>query len=78
MSVQSLGQEDLLEEGVATHSIILAGESDGQRSLAGCSPRSCKASDTTERLSMHTRENPNYKNTNPFRSWCQETELREA
>ena len=43
-----LGREDLLEEGMATHSSILAGESDGQRSLAGCSPQSCKESDMTE------------------------------
>ena len=35
MWVQSLGQEDLLEEGMATHSSILAGKSHGQRSLAG-------------------------------------------
>ena len=36
--VQSLGQEDPLEEGMATHSSILPGESHGQRSLAGYSP----------------------------------------
>ena len=36
--VQSLGREDPLEEGMATHSSILAGESHGQRSLAGYSP----------------------------------------
>ena len=35
--VRSLGQEDPLEEGMATHSSILAwGESHGQRSLADC------------------------------------------
>ena len=33
MLVRSLGQEDPLEEGMATHSSILAGESHGQRSL---------------------------------------------
>ena len=38
MQVQFLGGEDLLEEGSATHSSILAGESHGQRSLAGCLP----------------------------------------
>ena len=54
--VQSLGQEDPLEKGVATHSSILAwgvfqpGESHGQRSLVGYSPWGCKESDTTERL----------------------------
>ena len=34
----SLGQEDPLEEGMATHSILLPGESHGQRSLAGPGP----------------------------------------
>ena len=33
--VRSLGWEDPLEEGLATHSSSLAGESHGQRSLAG-------------------------------------------
>ena len=36
--VQSLSQEDLLEEEMATHSSILAGKCHGQRSLAGFSP----------------------------------------
>ena len=35
--VQSLGWEDLLEEGMATHSSILAGEFHGQKSLVGYS-----------------------------------------
>ena len=46
--VRSLGQEDTLEKGLATHSSILAGEFHGQRSLAGYSPSGCKESDTTE------------------------------
>ena len=37
-----------LEEGMAIHSSILAGESYGQRSLAGYSPWGCRESDTTE------------------------------
>ena len=47
--VQSLGQEDPLETGVATHSSILAwgvfqpGESHGQRSLVGYSPWGLKS-----------------------------------
>ena len=45
--VQSLGQEDTLEKGLATHSSILAWETLGQRSLAGYSPWGCKESDTT-------------------------------
>ena len=36
--VQSLGQKDPLEEGIATHCCILSWESHGQRSLAGYSP----------------------------------------
>ena len=37
-----------LKEGMATHSIFLPGESHGQRSLAGYSPRGCTKSDMTE------------------------------
>ena len=46
--VQSLRWEDPLEEGMATHSSILAWK---QKSLEGCSPWGHKESDTTERLS---------------------------
>ena len=42
MWVQSLGREDSLEEGMATHSSILAWEIPGQRSLAGYSPWGCR------------------------------------
>ena len=42
MQVRSLGQEDPLEEGMATHF------NHGQRSLVGYSPRGRKESDTTE------------------------------
>ena len=45
--VQSLGREDPLGEGMATHSSILAWRTHGQRSLVGYSPKS----DTTERRS---------------------------
>ena len=48
MQVQSLGQEDPLEEGMAIHSSVLPEESHGQRSLAGYSPLGHKESDTTE------------------------------
>ena len=48
MWVQSLVWEDPLEEGMTTHSSILAMESHGQRSLAGYSPWGHKESDTTE------------------------------
>ena len=36
--VRSLGQEHPLEEGIATQSIFLPGESYGQRSLVGYGP----------------------------------------
>ena len=36
--VQSLGREDPLEEGTATHPVFLPGESHGQRSPDGYSP----------------------------------------
>ena len=47
MQVRSLGWGEPLEEGMATHSSILPGESHGQRSLAAYSPWGCKESDTT-------------------------------
>ena len=50
--VQSLDQKDPLEEGMATHSVCLPGESHGQRSLAGYSPWGHKESDMTEQLTL--------------------------
>ena len=46
--VRFLGQEDPLEEEMATRSSILPGESHGQKSLVGHSPWGHKESDTTE------------------------------
>ena len=46
--VRSLGWEDPLEEGMATHSVFLPGESHGQRNLAGYSSWGHKESDRTE------------------------------
>ena len=51
--VRSLGQEDPLEEGMATTPVFLPGESHGQRSLAGYRPSGCKQSDATEPLTTH-------------------------
>ena len=46
--VRPLGQEDPLEEGMATHSSILAWASHEQRGLVGDSPQGHTESDTTE------------------------------
>ena len=47
---QSLGWDDPMVKGVATHSSILAWRIHGQRSLAGYSSWGHKELDTTERL----------------------------
>ena len=54
MQVWSLGQEDPLEEGMAT-SVILPGEPHEQRSLVGYSPKGRKEWDTPEWLSAAQR-----------------------
>ena len=46
--VQSLGQEDSLEEELLTHFVFLPGESHRQRNLIGYSPWCHKESDTTK------------------------------
>ena len=48
MQVRSLGWEDPLEEGMATHSVFLLGDSHGQKSLVGYSPQGCTELDMTE------------------------------
>ena len=50
--IQSLGQEDSLEKGMATHCNILAWKTHGQRSLAGNSPWGHKELDITEHLTL--------------------------
>ena len=45
--VRSLGHEDPLEEGIATHSSILR-EFHGHRNMAGYSPWGCRESNMTE------------------------------
>ena len=50
--VQSLGQGDPLEKGMATHSSILAWRIHGQRRLEGYSPQGHKISDMTGRLTL--------------------------
>ena len=54
--VQSLGQEEPLEEDLATHSnILLPRKSHGQRSPVGCSPWGHKDLGATEHACMHVR-----------------------
>ena len=48
MQVQSLGEEDPLEEAPQPTPVFLPGESHRQRSLAGYHPWGHKESDTTE------------------------------
>ena len=48
MQLHSLGWEDPIEKEMTTHTSVPAGESHGQRRLAGHSPRGLKGSDTTE------------------------------
>ena len=51
--VQSLGQEDLLEEGMATYCSVLAWRIHGQKSLAGYRAWGHKESDRVKQLSTH-------------------------
>ena len=53
MQFPSMEWEDLLEEGMATHSSVLAWRIPWRRSLVGYSPWGRKELDTTERLSTH-------------------------
>ena len=58
--VQFLGQEDLLEEEMATYSVFLPGESNGQGNLAGYSPWSHNDLGTIEIIQhacLHSKEN---------------------
>ena len=48
IQVRSLGQEDPLKKGMATHSSILAWEIPWTEELAGYSPWGCKESNTNE------------------------------
>ena len=49
---RSLGQEDPLEKGMATHSSILAWRIPWTEELGDYSPWGCKELDTTEQLSL--------------------------
>ena len=51
-NARDLGSFSVLEKGVTTHSSILPGKPQGQRSLMGYSPRGHKESDVTEQLTL--------------------------
>ena len=54
--VSSLGQEDPLEKGMATHSSILAWRIPWIESMVGCSPWGHKESDMTEYIHSEKEE----------------------
>ena len=55
---QSLGQEDPLEKGTATHSSILAWRISWTEEPGGPESMGLKESDTTERLTLFLTKNP--------------------
>ena len=61
-SVQSLGREHPLEEGMATYSSILAWRIPIAEEPGGYNPRVCKESDTVEQLtlSLHCKNIPHF------------------
>ena len=68
MRVQSLGQEDLLEQKMATHSSIVAWNIPWTEEPDSASSWGCKESDTAEHRGAHTH-------TTPRLSECQNTLL---
>ena len=56
--VQFLGQEDPLEEGMATHSSLLAWRIPWTEEPGGLQSMGCKESDTTEATEQSTSQNP--------------------
>ena len=57
--VQSLGWEDPLEKGLATHSSILGREFHGQKGLVGYSLWEHKESDSAEQLTLSVHQHMN-------------------
>ena len=68
--VQSLGQEDLLEEEMATCSMFLPGKFHGQRSLADYSSWGCKELHPTECTRTHTHAHSDSKQSGEFLCVC--------
>ena len=65
--VQSLGQEDLLEKGMVTHSNILAWKIPWTEDPGGLQSIGCKELDTTEQLTLSTHIQ-NYKMIMEYKS----------
>ena len=80
--VQSLGWEDTLEKGMATHSIILAWRIPWTEELEGYSPLGHKESDTTEwlthSLSFHSMSHREPTYDSPVMNWQSVWQTREA
>ena len=76
--VQSLGWEDPLEKGMATHSSILAWRIPMDRGdwRAAVSPWSYKKSDMAERLSTSKLKKAEYQRIDAFELWCWRRLLR--
>ena len=76
--VQSLGWEDPLEKGMATHSSILAWRIPMDRGdwRAAVSPWSYKKSDMAEQLSTSKLKKAEYQRIDAFELWCWRRLLR--
>ena len=66
LRVPSLGQEDPLEEGMVTHSSILAWRIPWTEEPGGYNPRGDKESGTTERLSTHMKNSSSSRGDRPL------------
>ena len=66
MQAQSLGREGPLEESTATHSSVLAWRTQGQRGLAGYSPKCCRVGHGWSNLALTHGQN-----VKPTRIFCQ-------
>ena len=74
--VQVLGEKDPLKKEMATHSVFLPGESQGQRSLVGYSPRDRKS--RTQRLNHQYDDNSHIYLSSPDLSWATSIDLQDT
>ena len=80
MEVQSLGQEDPLEEAWQPTPVFLPGKPHGQRSLVGYSPWGYKEPDMTEQLSTQelTSSSGHTKITTIYKATFDEKDMRSS